>query len=400
MKKDTQSKGTRQRAGIVQASLSAGIVLLGLAACPLTAGATEISGDSWKVDISGYVNAFYTTVSCNGAAVGGTALASRGLGCGGQQNRTTIGNGLLPDALISKFSTRQEGIDVTAQVGLMVHTATSDALAANNGIDVRQAYFTLGTPDFGTVKLGRDYGIFGSNAILTDMTLLGVGAPVQATQRGRVALGHIGAGYSYLGNYGQIVYTTPGSGGLSFTGGVFSPVNNTGLYDARSAPQVQAQLSYTQGGLKAWIGAKTQRFYALAGSGALPASFTMAAGEVGASYTLGKFSVLGNVQSGRGVGILTDGDQGDVKGTNYLLQGTFALTDKLKLGLSGGVSRNRDNLASTAHFKSNSNVTAGAYYALTRSVTLDLELSQTRSKDFAGNTARMNGVAFGGILFF
>ncbi|TAM57288.1 MAG: porin, partial [Rhodanobacter sp.] len=38
--------------------------------------------------------------------------------------------------------------------------------------------------------------------------------------------------------------------------------------------------------------------------------------------------------------------------------------------------------------------------ALTRSVTLDLELSQTRSKDFAGHTARMNGVAFGGILFF
>jgi len=400
MKKEAQSKGIRQRVGVLQASLSAGIVLLGLAACPLPAGATEISGDNWKVDLSGFVNAFYTTVSCNGAAVGGPALASQGLGCGGQQNRTTIGNGLLPDALISKFSTQQEGIDITAQVGLMVHTATAEGLSANSGIDVRQAYFTLGTPDFGTVKLGRDYGIFGSNAILTDMTLLGVGAPVQATQRGRVALGHIGAGYTYLDNYGQIVYTTPGSGGLSFTGGVFSPVNNTGLYDSRSAPQVQAQLSYTAGGAKVWIGAKTQRFYAIAGSGALPASFTMTAGEIGASFTAGKFSLLGNVQSGRGIGILTDGDQGNAKGTNYLLQGTFALTDKLKLGLSGGVSRNRDNLVSTAHFKSNSNVTAGAYYALTRSVTLDLELSQTRSKDFAGNTARMNGVALGGILFF
>ncbi|TAM59510.1 MAG: hypothetical protein EPN49_10770, partial [Rhodanobacter sp.] len=40
MNKDTQRKGTRQRAGIVQAGLSAGIVLLGLAACPLPAGAT------------------------------------------------------------------------------------------------------------------------------------------------------------------------------------------------------------------------------------------------------------------------------------------------------------------------------------------------------------------------
>ena len=400
MKKILRSHGMSQRRWAEGSGLSAGIVLLALAGCPLRAGATEFSGNNWKVDISGFVNAYYTTVSCTGANLGGTALATQGLGCGGQQNRTTIGNGLLPDALITKFSTQQEGIDIAAQIGLMVHTATSNGLAANNGIDVRQAYFTLGTPEFGTVKLGRDYGIFGANAILTDMTLLGVGAPIQATQRGRVALGHIGAGYTYLDNYGQIVYTTPGSSGLSFTGGVFSPVNNTGVYDSRSAPQVQAQLSYTHGSLKAWVGAKTQRFYALAGSGVLPNSFTMTAGEIGASYTLGKFSLLGNVQSGRGIGILTDGDQGNAKATNYLLQGTYALTDKLKLGLSGGVSRNRDNLASNANFKSNSNVTAGAYYALTKSVTLVFEVSQTRSRNFAGDTARMNGVAIGGILFF
>jgi hypothetical protein len=33
-------------------------------------------------------------------------------------------------------------------------------------------------------------------------------------------------------------------------------------------------------------------------------------------------------------------------------------------------------------------------------VTLSVELSQTRSTDYAGNTARMNGVALGGFLFF
>ena len=382
------------------ARISGGLTLFGLAACPLAASATSFSGDNWTVDLSGFANAYYTTVSCNGAAVGGTALAGRALGCGGQQNRTTIGNGLLPDALTTKFTTQQQGIDIAAQVSLMASVATSDALAANSGVDVRQAFFTLGTPDFGTVKLGRDYGVFGSNAILTDMTLLGAGAPIQATQRGRVALGHIGAGYTYLGSYGQIVYSTPGTTGLSFTGGVFSPVTNTGVYDSRSAPQVQLQLAYAGGGFKGWLGAKSQRFYAVAGSGAQPDSFTMLAAEAGASYTLGKFAVLANVQEGRGIGMLTDGDQGNAKGINYLLQGTCQLTDKLKLGLSGGVSRNRDDLVSNADFKSNSNVTGGAYYALTRSVTLSLELSQTRSRDFLGNTARMNGIALGGFLFF
>ncbi|GEM_PF-6194193 len=203
-------------------TLSGGLAVLGLAMCPLAASAASFSSDNWTVDISGFANAYYTTVACNGATIGGTALAGKTLGCGGEQNRTTIGNGWLPNGLTTKFSTQQEGIDIAAQMGLMVHIATADGLSANNGIDVRQAFFTLGTPDFGTVKLG----------------------------------------------------------------------------------------------------------------------------------------------------------------------------------LSGGVSRNQDNLASTAHFKSNSNVTAGAYYALTRSVTLDLELSQTRSKGFAGNTAHMNGVALGGILFF
>lgn len=376
------------------------LVLAVLAACPMAADATSFSGNGWTVDLSGYVNAFYVTTSCSGNSVGGTALAGEALGCGGQKDRTTIGNGLLPNALITKFSTNQDGIDITAQVGIMVHTATSDALSANSGVDVRQAFFTVGTPEFGTVKLGRDYGIFGSNAILTDMTLLGVGAPVQATQRGRVALGHIGAGYTYLGSYGQITYTTPTTSGFAFTGGVFSPVDNTGVYDSRSDPQIQLQVSYSNGGFKAWIGGKTQKFYAPEGSGIEPEDFTMTAGEIGASIKAGRFALLANVQAGKGIGILTDGDQGDVKGINYLLQGTWQATPKLKLGLSGGISKDRDDVVSTGDFKSNSNITAGAYYALTKSVTLDLEISQTRSKDYLGNDEHMNGISAGGIIFF
>lgn len=371
-----------------------------LATLPGLASATEFTGENWTVDISGYINAYYTTVNCTGDAVGGTALAGRGLGCGGEDRRTTIGNGLLPNALITKATTQQGGIDITGQIAIMAHTATSDSLSPNSGVDVRQAFFTLGTPEFGTVKLGRDYGIFGANAILTDMTLLGVGAPVQATQRGRVALGHIGAGYAYLGSFGQIVYTSPGTSGVSFTGGVFSPSDVAGVYNARSAPQVQAQVSYTAGGFKGWVGAKTQNFYAPDDSGITPDNFTMSAGEAGISYKGGKFTALANVQAGKGIGILTEGDQGDTKGLHYLLQGTYAVTDKVKLGLSGGVSKNRDETVFTGGLESNKNLTGGAYYQLTKSVTLAFELSQTRSEDFDGNTAKMNGVSVGGILFF
>lgn len=362
------------------------------------AQAAEFQAGDWKIDVGGFVNAFYTSVDCSDDAVGGLALASEGLGCGGTDSRTTIGNGLLPNALVTKFSSTQEGYDIGGAIAIMAHTATSSAIAPNSGVDVRQAFFTIGTADMGTFKLGRDYGIFGSSAILGDMTLLGVGAPIQATQRGRVALGHIGAGYTYLGNYGQIAYTSPSMGGAVFTGALVSPVNNGGAYDSGSAPQLQAQVSWGKEGFKVWAGGKAQKFEAGAGSGL--EDFTMAGGEVGASFTAGKFSALANVQSGKGLGILADGDQEDTRSTNWLVQGGFAATDKLRFGLNYGISRNRDETPATGGLKSNANATLGAYFKLTSSVTLGAEVGQTRSEGFDGQTSRMNGASIGGIIFF
>jgi hypothetical protein len=203
-----------------------GGAILGAALFATGAGAVGLQGDNWSVDVGGIVNAYYTATSCSGDIVGGAALASRGLGCAGENHKTTIGNGLLPSGLITKFKTQQNGYDIGGTVGIMVHAATSSGVDTNTNVDVRQAFFTIGTPEMGTFKIGRDYGIFGSNAILTDMTLLGAGAPTQATQRGRVTLGHIGAGYTYLDNYGQMSWTSPVfGGGFTFTAGVFSPVD-------------------------------------------------------------------------------------------------------------------------------------------------------------------------------
>lgn len=370
------------------------LLLSGLAIAGTQAAyAVDMQAGAWTVSVGGIANAYYTSVSCSNDAVGGLALASRALGCGGESNRTTIGNGLLPNGLITSAKSRQGEYDVAGTIGIMAHTATDSAIAANSGVDVRQAFFSFGNADMGTFKLGRDYGIFGSGAILGDMTLLGAGAPVQATQRGRVALGHIGAGYTYLGTYGQIAYSSPASTGVKVDAALVSPVSNGGGFNAKSSPQFQAQLSYGKDALKTWFGAKTQKFNAASGTG----DFQMTGFELGGSYSAGALGLLANVQSGKGMGILSDGDQGDIRSTNYLLQGTYKTSDKLKLGASYGISRNSDD---TTGLRSNSNVTLGSYYALTTSVTLVGELSQTRSKAVAGNTSRMNGVSLGGILFF
>ena len=374
---------------------------LGAAAFAADAGAVEVQSGDWTLDVGGIVNTYYTSVSCSGDAVGGTALAGKGLGCAGENHKTTIGNGLLPSGLITKFKTSQGGLEIGGTIGIMVAAATSSGVAPNTVVDVRQAFFTIGTAEAGTLKIGRDYGIFGSNPILNDMTLFGAGAPVQATQRGRVTLGHIGAGYTYLDNFGQLTYTSPVIGqGFTFTGGLMSP-NDVGSYVSKSYPQFQGQLAWATGGFKAWVGFVSQKFYGAGGSGG---NFDANAGEIGASFNSGPFGVLVNYEDGKGLGILTEGDQGPVSGRNYFVQGTYKLNDKLKFGLNYGESRNSDNnptnTALNASFKSNTNFTAGLYYALTKSITLAGELGETESKDYLGNTAKMYGGSFGGIIFF
>nr|WP_314547691.1 porin [uncultured Massilia sp.] len=374
-----------------------------LAACMQQAGAVELKAGDWTVSIGGIVNAYYTTVSCGGDEVGGLALAGTALGCGGEDRRTTVGNGLLPNALLTTVSSQQGGYDVAATIGIYAATATDSAISQNSEVDVRQAFFTFGTPTLGTVKLGRDYGLFGHLAILGDMTLIGAGAPVQATQRGRVTLGHLGAGYAWPGIYGQIAYTMPkNASGITVDIGVMSPVSDTPIvagprYSTRSSPQVQGRVQFVRGEFKGWVSAKGQHFESVTEG---VDDLNMHAIEVGASWESGPIGLFANVQGGKALGILSDADQGDTRSKSYFVQGTYKVNEALKLGLNYGRSKNDDDTVGAAGLKSNANVTLGAYYALNSVITLVAEVGQTRSKDFFGNTAHLNGGSVGGIIFF
>jgi predicted porin len=307
--------------------------------------------------------------------------------------------------VVTTATTNQGGYDVKALIGIYVHTATDSAITQNSEVDVRQAFFSFGNPTIGTVKLGRDYGIFGSHAILADMTLIGVGAPVQATQRGRVTLGHIGAGYAYLNHYGQVVYTTPSvlPYGIGLDIGLMSPVADTPIivdprYSAKSTPQVQLQFTGGYGPVKAWLGFKTQGFESVTAPGA--ADTRMNAFEVGATMDYGQASFFANFQRGKALGMLSDADQGDVKTNHFFLQGTYKLDEKIKLGLNYGRSKNSNNTIGTGGLRSNSNVTLGGYYTLNSYVTLVGELGRTNSRSFAGPSSHMNGVSLGGMINF
>jgi predicted porin len=78
---------------------------------------------------------------------------------------------------------------------------------------------------------------------------------------------------------------------------------------------------------------------------------------------------------------------------------------KLKLGLSYGISElkqasDEEGLPPSNLLKRNSSVVGGAYYSLTKSVTLVGEFIDTKSQAWDSNSATEKDFALGGILFF
>jgi len=109
--------------------------------------------------------------------IGGGLLTS-----GLHNDSFAIRAGLLPSSLQFEVRTNQEGWDIAAHFGMYVG-GNSDLFGTGvaplpsglgqSDIDFRQVYGTFGTPTIGTVKVGRDIGIFGAEAILYDATIFG-----------------------------------------------------------------------------------------------------------------------------------------------------------------------------------------------------------------------------------
>ena len=131
----------------------------------------------------------------------------------------------------------------------------------------------MGDKSWGTFKLGKDLGLFGSDVILSDMLLLGVGAGSSSSLNHNVTLGHIGSGYIYADWIPQVAYTTPSFSGVQLTVAVveaFGGNNGNGMTgflaespDLRNdTPGVQARVSYDFAGPapgRAWVGGMYQR---------------------------------------------------------------------------------------------------------------------------------------------
>jgi predicted porin len=395
------------------------------------AGIDFPAGD-WKVDISGNVNAFYVGASCDNGP--NTAVVG-GLACTGSDS-AAVRNGLLPAALVFSATSRQGDYDVGVTIGLYPGINSSAAAGVNGpglpaalqtpGIDARQAFFTFGDASWGTIKMGRDIGIYAKDAILDDMTLLGVGSSGGNAAPGNTSLGRIGIGYIYTDWIPQITYTTPSYGGFAFSGGVFQPLDAVGsaTYTKHDAPQLQGGISFAWGDAKndavtgkVWgdvVSQKVQATPADMAANGLGAkdSFTGTGWDGGIKASFGGFEGVLYGYSGSGLGttglfILPSsalGEKRDSDGGYVQLSYKF---DRVKFGLSYGESNlklSSDEKAAGAQnsdlLKKNSSGVGGIYFSLTKSITLVGEYVDTKAKAWNGNSADENTYIIGGIIFF
>jgi len=415
----------------IRNGLLASASALGLMLTSQGAGAFDMMEvGEWKVEFSGNVNGFLSDVSCESDPAGPVLS---GLACGslsgGDYDDNNVRTGLLPSWL-GFHAERTEGeikygVTIGFQPGIDsgadLTGAPIDGGLGLNSTNFRQVFLEFSGTDWGGIKIGRDLGLFGSDAILSDMTLSGVGTVSDLTQGGgNTSLGRIGVGYLYADWKGQVQYSSPNWGGFSFNVAVVDPwglVNLSGVsLDAGSFSQEGSTYGLEGKVAYAWEGDFSGKVWASFISHKLKSANPALNDEdalgfdVGAKVGFGGFELVGYYYTGEGIG--SAGflfDAVDAAGNTRDSDGMYAqATYKIpgpgtKIGVSWGESnldRGSADPVTTSLFETNESIVFGIYHPLTSALQLVLEYTQTEASAHNGNEAEEKAIAVGAILSY
>jgi len=393
------------------------------AASVANAGIVIPAGD-WTLDIGGNVNTYATwSKTDNNATVYGGLT-------GGLKDQTVsnITTGLLPNYLSVSGTTRQNDIDVAFTISINPGSSVTAGGGQSANQENRQAFMTFGDKSWGSIKLGKDLGIYASDAILNDMTLLGVGSAAGILAGNTTTLGRIGSGFQYADWKSQIAYTTPNFSGFQATVGITQAWNQqsiTTTVSSRSAqrggasPAFEGKASYSFAvndvNGKVWVSGISQKQAGqmeFQGVGQTVDDSVAYSGDIGANVNFAGFGLTGYYYAGQGMGTtiqFRDGYSRDGKARDSqggYVQATYVLPTKTKIGASWGISEldragsDTTTGGNSTLVKENEMATVGIYHPLTKHLNLVAEWSHVRSENQAGAENKSNTGSLGGILFF
>jgi predicted porin len=379
-----------------------------------------IPAGEWTLDVNGNVNVYATFHSADDTSAqtvtGGTAYVEDGNGEGDGQS---INTGLLPAWLGFTGTTRQNDLDVSFTISMQPNVSSNDVMgdspdsctttptaAAPCGSDAvawRQAFLTFGDKSWGTVKMGKDIGIFAKNAILSDMTLLGVGGIQSPRSGGNFTGGGIGTGYIYPAWKGQISYTSPNFNGFQFTAGITNPNQGVGGTYNQDRFGVEAEVAYSFDAGKVWVSAASYDVTQANATG----DYDAEAVDVGVNFNMGNLGLTAYYYTADGAGTTffhSNGVSGNSEreSDGGYVQATYVIPSGTKLGVSYGSSKL--DLASgetnASLVEENKRWTVGAYHPLTKHLNLVAEVNHLESTAQDGAEQEADSISLGAILFF
>ena len=381
-----------------------------LSAASMANAGIIIPAGEWTMDINGNVNAYASRTSTDDANTVTGGLASTNEATTGEDEVFGIGTGLLPAWLGFTGTTRQNDLDVSFTISFQPNTS-NNGVAGDNAADAlkplnRQAFITFGDASWGSVKLGKDLGVFASDAILNDMTLLGVGSAANGSGQS-TTLGGIGSGYIYAAWKGQVAYTTPNMNGFQATVAVTNPNQlanlDGGLTNRQERLGLEAKASYDFPMGKVWVSGASYKAQI-----SNTASVDVSAVDLGATINIGNLGLTGYIYSGDGAGTTFLGANGwttagkERESDGGYVQATYVIPTGTKLGVAYGTSRLdlADGETNANLVEENNRWTVGAYHPLTKHLNLVAEYNDMESDNQAGLSNESSTVSLGAILFF
>ena len=412
-------------------AVAAPAVMALAAATPAKAGILLMGDNGWEVTFAGSSNTFYMYASSEEAPTG-TRSGSLVSESGEDMSRLTVG--LLPGVFgMSVKAPSTGGLDMMAN--LTLYPSTQNTARTWNGtanLNLRESYFKV-SGDFGSLLVGRTLNTFGTNAIVSDMGLFGIGAQYIAD----TTLGRIGYGYTYANFGAQIKWTAPSTGPVNFSISMEDPGKIVGqsTYSASSTSVTASQLdsprwagsistSNNMGGLD--VGLTGEWMHQNADfTGAQRATNAQATngnndGDVTAfglagtvSVATGGLSVLWSGYTGEALGTFFNLDRDSLDGVGnerdndgWYVQGTYDLGGGTNIGVSYGESSQDEtaydttNRSSHALIEDRTLLSAMVWHNINDNLRLVAEYGHVEDEWFDSKSRESDAVSVGGFFFW
>ncbi|MCX4190447.1 porin [Methylophaga sp. OBS3] len=385
------------------------------------ANATIVVGgeNGYEFSVDGNINQFF--------------IASDQDSAGGGQDNNEVANGLLPAFFGFNVSAPEiNGLKIGARVSISPSTNNFTGNAGENEMEQREAFGTV-DGSFGQVLFGKALGLYGSNEILAEQTLFGVGATgvtaFGGQSSGTTTLGRIGYGYDYADWRSQIRYTTPDMNGFKAAFAVMDAVDVTPSGETNTAdfveadPRFEGQISYAtafdNGSVNLWLAGMTQEIDANFGGVVGEQSVESNAYSIGTHLKFAGFEFVGSYFDNEGVGaaggleqifgadafaysaVDANGEERD--GDGWFVQAGYRFAGTTLASVSFGESTldttsGETDLTTTAPYDKNELTTFGIYHDVTANLKLVAEYSMMETELHDGTDAEVDVFTLGGFI--